>query len=98
MIDALSTLHNRTRTIILLVICGLSAIASTFIGIDDNPPGGLLALLATVALILAFAHPWRTARKFMFLLLASVLGIVLFIIQDIISNSIAQNPATSGTL
>lgn len=34
----------------------------------------------------------------MFLLLASVLGIVLFIIQDIISNSIAQNPATSGTL
>ncbi len=34
----------------------------------------------------------------MFLLLASVLGFVLFIILNIISDSIAQNPGTSGTL
>ena len=98
MIDAFSTPRNRIKTLIFLVICGLSAIASVVVGIDDNPPGVLLALLASIALILAFAHPWRTARKFMFLLLASVLGFVLFIIQDIISSSIVQNPATSGAL
>ena len=98
MIDAFSTPSNRIKTLILLVVCGLSAIASVVVGIDDNPPGILLALLAATAFVLAFAHPWRTVRKFMFLLLASVLGFVLFIIQDIISNSIAQSPTTSGAL
>jgi len=98
MIDAFSTPRNRIKTLILLVVWCLSAIASAVIGIDDNPPGVLLALLAAIALILAFVHPWRTVSKFMFLLLASVLGFVLFIIQDIISNSIAQSPTTSGAL
>jgi disulfide bond formation protein DsbB len=98
MIDALSTLHNRTRTIIILVICGLLAIAAAVVGIDDNPPGILLAYLAATAFVLAFVHPWRSARKFMFLLLASVLGFVLFVILNIISDSVAQNPATSSAL
>jgi uncharacterized membrane protein len=86
------------KTLVLLVVCGLSTSASVIVGIDDNLPGVLLALLAAIAFVLAFAHPWRTARKFMFLLLASVLGFVLFIIMNIISDSIAQNPATSGAL
>ncbi len=98
MIDALSTPHNRIRTFILLVICGLLAIAAGAVGIDDNPPGILLAYLTATAFVLAFAHPWRTARKFVFLLLASVLGFVLFVILNIISDSIAQNPATSSAL
>ena len=34
----------------------------------------------------------------MFLLLASVLGFVLFIILNIILDTVAQNPATSGAL
>jgi len=98
MIDALSTPHNRIKTFILLVICGLLAIAATVVGIDDNPPGILLAFLAATAFVLAFVHPWRTARKFMLLLLASVLGFVLFVILNIIFDSVAQDPATSGAL
>ena len=98
MIDAFSTPRNRIKTVILLVVCGLSAIASVVVGIDDNPPGILLALLAATAFVLAFAHPWRTVRKFLFLLLASVLGFVLFIILNIIFDSIAQNPTTSSAL
>ena len=95
MIDAFSTPGNRVKTLVLLVVCGLSATAAVVVGIDDNPPGILLALLAAIAFVLAFAHPWRTVRNFMFLLLASVLGFVLFIILNIISDSIAQNPTTS---
>jgi hypothetical protein len=34
----------------------------------------------------------------MFILLASVLGFVLFVIMNIISDSITKNPATSGPL
>jgi uncharacterized membrane protein (UPF0136 family) len=98
MIDALSTQPNRIRTFTLLVISGLLAIDAAVVGIDENPPGILLAYLAATAFVLAFAHPWRTARKFMFLLLASVLSIVLFIILNIISDSVTQDPATSGAL
>jgi len=98
MIDAFSTPRNRIKTLILLVVCGLSAIVSAVIGIDDNPPGVLLAFLAATAFVLAFAHPWGTARKFTLLLLASVFGFVLFIFVNIISDSIAQNPTTSDTL
>jgi len=68
MIDAFSTRSNKIKTLILLVICGWSAIASVVLGIDDNPPGVLLALFAAIAFILAFSHTWRTTRKFIFLL------------------------------
>jgi len=98
MIDAFSTRSNRIKTLTLLVICCLSAIASTVVGIDENPPGILLALFAAVTFVLAFSHPWRTARKFMFLLLAAVLGFVLFIVVSIVSDSIVQNPASSDAL
>jgi len=96
--EAFSTRRKRIKTLIFLAICGLSAITSAVIGIDDNPPGILLALLAGIAFIFAFTHPWQTTRKFMFLLLASVPGFVLFIIVNIISDSIVQNPASPGAL
>ena len=82
----------------LLVICGLLAIAAAVVGIDDNPPGILLAYLAATAFVLAFVHPWRTARKFVYLLLASVLGLVLFIILNNVFAAVAHNPTTAGAL
>ncbi len=98
MIDAFSTRSNKIKTLILLAVCGLSAIASVVVGINDNPPGVFLALFAAIAFILAFSHPWRTTRKFAFLLLASVLGLIFFIILSILSDSIAQNPTSPATL
>jgi len=98
MTSAFSTPHNRKMMLILLAICGLLAIAAVVVGIDDNLPGILLAFLAATAFVLAFVHPWRTAKKFMFLLLASVLGFVLYIILNFILDTAAQNPATSSAL
>jgi len=98
MVSAFSPPQNRKKTLILLAMCGLLAIAAVVVGIDDNLPGILLAFLAATAFVLAFAHPWRTARKFMFLLLASILSFVLFIILNIILDTVAQDPATSGAL
>ncbi len=85
-------------TRILLAICGLLAVAAGVVGIDDNLPGILLAFLAATTFVLAFVHPWRTAKKFMFLLLASVLGFVLYIILNIILDTAAQDPTTAGAL
>ena len=98
MIDTFSTPHNRIKTLILLVICGLSAIAAAAVGIDDNPPGLLLAFLAATAFVLAFVHPWRTARQFRLLLYASVLGLALFVILNNVFAAVAHNSANAGAL
>jgi hypothetical protein len=98
MIDAFSTPHDKKLTLILLAICGLLAIAAIVAGIEDNLPGILLAFLAATAFVLAFVHPWRIAKKYLFLLLASVLGFILYIILNIILDTIIQDPATSSAL
>jgi len=98
MIAAFSTPHNRTKTLILLEVCGLLAIAAAAVGIDDNLPGVLLAFLAATVFVIAFVHPWRTAKKFALLLLASVLGFVLYIILNIILDTAIQDSATAGAL
>ena len=98
MIEAFSTPRNRLVTFILLVLCGVLAITAASIGIDDNPPGIWLAFLAANAFLLAFVHPWRTARKFMFFFLASVIGSILFIALNIFLDTVAQNPTTSTAI
>lgn len=98
MIEAFSTRNNKFKSLILIVICGLSAAAAAAAGINDNLVGVLLALLAAVAFVLAFAHPWRITRKFLFLLLASVLGFILFIVVNILVDSFSQNPTSSPVL
>jgi hypothetical protein len=97
MTSAFSTPHNRKMTLILLAICGLLVIAAVVVGIDDNLPGILLAFLAATAFVLAFVHPWRTAKMFMFLFLASVLGFVLYIILNIILDT-AADASSAGAL
>jgi hypothetical protein len=98
MIAAFSTPQNRIKTFVLLAVCGLLAIAAAAVGVDDNLPGVLLAFLAATAFVLAFVHPWRTAKKFVLLLLASVLGFVLYIALNIVLDTAAQDPATAGAL
>ena len=95
---AFSTPGNRNKTFILLAICVLLAIAAVVVGIDDNPPGILLAFLAASAFVLAFVHPWRTAKKFLYLLLAAILGFVIYTILNIILDTSAQDPAASAGL
>lgn len=96
--ESFSTQQNKKTRLILLVICVLLIIGAGAIGVNDNPPGILLAFLAGVTFVLAFVHHWRSPRKFIFLFLASILGFILFIILGITFDSISQNPATSPAL
>ncbi len=98
MIDAFSTPNHKKLTIIFLAVCVLLAIAAIVTGIEDNLPGILLAFLAATAFVLAFVHPWRIAKKYLFLFLGSVLSFVLYIILNIILDTITQDPATSSAL
>jgi len=86
---------NRLKTFILLALSILLTVSAAVAGVDDNPPGFVMALLAGTAVVLAFVHPWRSTRKFLFLLLGAVLGFILFIALSILLDSITQNPASS---
>ena len=98
MLEALSTAHNRARTLVLLAVCGLLAIGAAAVGVSDNPPGILLALLAAAAFVLAFVHPWRTARRFARLVYASVLGLVAGVVLHNVFEAIASSIGGSGVV
>jgi hypothetical protein len=78
MTGVLSTARIKVRTLVLLAICGLLAIAAAVVGIDDNLPGVALAFLAATAFVMAFVHTWSTARQFKRLLYVSALAFVVF--------------------
>jgi hypothetical protein len=95
MIEALSTPRNRRRTFILFAICAFLAFAAA-VGIDDNPPGVLLAYLSASAFVLAFAHPWRTSKQFRYLIYTSILSFVVFAVLSNVFEAIASNLGGSG--
>jgi hypothetical protein len=84
--------------LIFLAICGAAAIAAALVGISDNPPGIFLALAAAAAFVLAFVHPWRTPEQFGRLLLASVLGFLLFVVLHNVFEALAGLAENSTVL
>ncbi len=91
MLQAL-TRPNRGLTIALLVLCSGLAIAAALVGVSDNPPGLLLGLLAGVAAVTAFVHPWRNADDFWHLAFYSVLSLVLIGMLHIAFDILAHPP------
>jgi len=98
MIEAFSTPHNRNRSFILFAVCGLLAIAAAVIGVDDNPPGLLLAFLSATAFVLAFVHPWRSSKKFRNLIFTSLLGFIVFAILHNVLAFVAWKAGETGTI
>ncbi len=72
-------LRPAPMTLGLLVICALAASGAAAIGIDDNPPGILLGYLSAAALVLSWAHRWRSERLFVRLAWGSLLALVVVI-------------------
>ena len=98
MINALSTYHNRKLSIIYLTACCISAMAAAVSGIEDNAPGILCAFIAAVALVLAFVHPWRTAKQYSLLLLGAVLCFVISGVLHNVFHGIAGNMESAQML
>lgn len=64
-----------TRTWMPFLAVGCIALASALlVGVDDNVPGVVLVYVASASFILAVSHRWRTARRFVILLIASLVG------------------------
>lgn len=74
----------------LVVLCCVSLIAASIVGISDNPPGLALCCLATVSLILAFVHTWRKVKYFLILLGSSVIGFAVFAVLHNVFYALAE--------
>lgn len=96
MLDAFSVPQTRRRTFLLLANCLLFGFTAFLLGVNDNPPGIVFALIAGLFLVLAFAHPWRTARRFWLLLLASLLGLAVSALLYSVLDAAALNPRAPG--
>ena len=59
------------------IFCAL-VISAIVIGVSDNIPGIVLCYLATIVLVVALTHTWRKTKRFLILLVASVIGFFVF--------------------
>ena len=102
MLHAFATPHNRTVSVLVLVACGLLAIAAARLGISDNPPGIVVAFLSIAAFVTALVHRWRRARPFWLLaggsLAALVVLALLAILFGILSNKLGPGGLLAGVV
>jgi hypothetical protein len=70
----------RRWTLVLLAVGGVFLAAGLVVGVADNPPGLVLVYLAVTAWIAAFAHRWRRAKRFLVLLVASLVAFPLSVV------------------
>ena len=70
------------RTTLILAAIGVLGVILAFV-VDSLAPDtwahSVLLWVGSTALVLAFTHTWRQARKFVILLLASAAGLILFV-------------------
>jgi hypothetical protein len=52
-------------TITFAALAAALATAAVLVGVNDNLPGVVLALLAGIALVTALVHHWRSPRRFL---------------------------------
>lgn len=76
MLQAFAPSHNRRVSLVFLALAVAFLIAATIVGINDNLPGIGLAMLASLAALLALVHPWRSEPPFRHLLWGSLAALV----------------------
>jgi uncharacterized membrane protein (UPF0136 family) len=77
MFKAFSTSRGRILSFALLGLCVILGVIAALVGIADNPPGLVLAFLASCAFITAFIHHWRRSRTFLYFVLAALGGFIV---------------------
>jgi hypothetical protein len=75
-------------TVILAVIAGVSAAGAVLVGIEENPPGIALAMLAGTILVTAFVHHWRSPKRFLTLCAISF-GLIVILAGSLIAIDIS---------
>ena len=86
----------RRVSLVLMVLAAASAAGAVLVGVDDNPPGLALAVLAGALLVTAFVHHWRSMKRFFVLsviafgLSAIMVGILIAIDVSLTGGHVAK--------
>jgi peptidoglycan/LPS O-acetylase OafA/YrhL len=75
-------------TVILVVLAAVSAAGAVLVGIEENPPGIALAMLAGGMLVTAFVHHWRSPKRFLALCAISF-GLIVILVGILIAVDIS---------
>ena len=71
--------RKRKEVFILAGIFCALVISAIVVGVSDNIPGIVLCYLATVVLAVAATRTWRKTKRFLILVVASVIGFFVFV-------------------
>ena len=71
--------RKRKEVFILAGIFCALVISAIVVGVSDNIPGIVLCYLATVVLAVASTRTWRKTKRFLILVVASVIGFFVFV-------------------
>jgi hypothetical protein len=71
--------RKRKEVFILAGIFCALLISAAVVGVSDNIPGIVLCYLAAVVLAIAATRTWRKTKRFLILLVASVIGFFVFV-------------------
>lgn len=82
---------------IMLVLLGAALITvALIIGIDDNLPGILLCYAGITSITFAFIHHWKKPKNYVTLLVASIIGFVVFAILHNVLESVGAGIIGAG--
>jgi hypothetical protein len=81
---------SRKVTLVQLIVGALLLATGLLIGITDNPPGVALVVAGVCLFILAAVHRWHTARKYLLLAGAAVVGFVLLAVVHNIAHHLVD--------
>ncbi len=90
-----------TLTLLLVGVALLVTVFGARVGFSPDdllPTGMVLTYTAAAALVLAFVHRWRRARKFLVLAAASLAGFFLFVLLENLSYALGQMAADVALL
>ena len=88
--------EKRNRTLLLLTVFVVFAVAAGVIGISDNAVGISLVVLSAASLVLAVAHSWSTSVQYRRLAVASALGFVVLLALGIALSASVDLTAMPG--
>ena len=71
--------RKRKEVFILAGIFCALVISAIIVGVSDNIPGIVLCYLATIVLAVALTRTWRKTKRFLILMVASVIGFFVFV-------------------
>ena len=71
--------RKRKEVFILAGIFCALVVSAIVVGVSDNIPGIVLCYVATIVLVVASTRTWRKTKRFLILMVASVVGFFIFV-------------------